>query len=42
MVALQAYVVDFTGSYLTSYFVPLVCAAYILFYALIGSKPAKK
>lgn len=42
MVAIQAYVVDLTGSYLTSYFIPLLCAAYIMFYALIGSKPAKK
>ena len=42
MVAIQAYVVDFTGSYLTSYFIPLLCAAYIMFYAFIGSKPAKK
>ena len=42
MVALQAYVVDITGSYLTSYFVPLLCAAYILFYALIGSRVSQK
>ena len=42
MVAIQAFVVDFTGSYLTSYFIPLLCAAYICFYAFIGSKPAKK
>lgn len=42
MVAIQAYVVDITGSYLTSYFIPLLCAAYIMFYAFIGSKPAKK
>ncbi|MGN0212242.1 MAG: MFS transporter [Muribaculaceae bacterium] len=42
MVAIQAFVVDWTGSYLVSYFIPLLCAAYILFYALIGSKPAKK
>ena len=42
MVAIQAYVVDLTGSYLTSYFIPLLCAAYIMFYAFIGSKPAKK
>ncbi len=38
MVALQGWVADFTGSYLTSYWVVLGCAAYILFYALIGSK----
>ena len=42
MVAIQAYVVDLTGSYLTSYFIPLLCAAYIMFYAFVGSKPAKK
>ena len=42
MVAIQAYVVDLTGSYLTSYFIPLLCAAYIMFYAFRGSKPAKK
>ena len=42
MVAIQAYVVDLTGSYLTSYFITLLCAAYIMFYAFIGSKPAKK
>ena len=42
MVAIQAFVVDWTGSYLVSYFIPLLCAAYILFYAFIGSKPAKK
>ena len=42
MVAIQAFVVDLTGSYLTSYFIPLLCAAYICFYAFIGSKPAKK
>ena len=41
MVAVQAWVVDLTGSYLTSYFVPLACAAYILFYALIGSRVSK-
>ncbi|MGM9861195.1 MAG: MFS transporter [Muribaculaceae bacterium] len=38
MVALQAKIVDLTGSYLTSYYVPLLCAAYILFYAVIGSR----
>ena len=42
MVAIQAYVVDLTGSHLPSYFIPLLCAAYIMFYAFIGSKPAKK
>uniref|UniRef100_A0AB33J7U4 MFS transporter n=2 Tax=unclassified Prevotella TaxID=2638335 RepID=A0AB33J7U4_9BACT len=35
---LQAFVADFTGSFLTSYWVVVLCAAYILFYALIGYK----
>lgn len=38
MVGIQGWVADLTGSYLTSYWVPLLCAAYILYYALIGSK----
>ena len=38
MVALQALVADVTANYLVSYFVPLACAVYILYYALIGSK----
>lgn len=42
MVAIQAYVADVTGSYLTSYWVVLFCAAYILYYALIGSKNVNK
>ena len=42
MVAVQAFVIDITGSILGSYIIPLICAGYILFYALIGSKPAKK
>lgn len=41
MVFLQAKVADSVG-YLNSYFIPLACAAYILFYALIGSRPSKK
>ena len=42
MVALQAWVVDRThGDYLISYMVPLACAAYILFYALVGSRISK-
>ena len=40
MVGLQAWVADKVGL-LMSYFIPLLCAGYILFYALIGSKPAK-
>lgn len=42
MVAIQAYVADFTGSFLTSYIVVLFCAAYILFYALAGYKNVNK
>ena len=42
MVAVQAFVIDITGSILGSYIIPLVCAGYILFYALVGSKPAQK
>ena len=38
MVALQGWIADIAGSYMTSYFVVLGSAAYILFYALIGSK----
>ena len=41
MVFVQAKVADSVG-YLLSYFIPLVCAAYILFYALIGSRPSKR
>ena len=42
MVALQGWVADLTSSYMTSYWVVLFSAAYILFYALIGSKPSAK
>ena len=38
MVGLQAWFVDVTGSYLQSYWIPVACAGYILFYALIGSR----
>lgn len=41
MVALQAVVAD-KVSILSSYWIPVACAAYILFYAVIGSKPSKK
>ena len=41
MVALQAVVAD-KVSILSSYWIPVACAAYILFYALIGSKPTKQ
>ena len=38
MVGIQGWVADLTGSYLVSYFVPLACSVYILYYALWGSK----
>ncbi|MBP5770014.1 MAG: MFS transporter [Bacteroidaceae bacterium] len=38
MVGIQGLVADWTGSYLISFWVPLLCAAYILYYALWGSK----
>lgn len=38
---IQAIVADSVG-YINSYWVVVFCAAYILFYALVGSKPAKK
>lgn len=41
LVPLQGWVADLTGSFLTSYIVVLICAAYILFYALIGSRVSK-
>ena len=41
MVGVQALVADAFG-YIASFAVVLFCAAYILFYALVGSKPAKQ
>ena len=41
MVFAQALVADALG-YINSYWVVIFCAAYILFYALVGSKPAKQ
>lgn len=38
MMAVQGWVADITGSYITSFFVPLACAVYILWFSLIGSK----
>lgn len=38
MVGLQGLVADLTCNYMTSYIVVLFCAAYILYYALIGHK----
>ena len=40
MMGIQGYVADLTN-YMTSFWVVVFCAAYILFYALVGSKPAK-
>lgn len=42
MVGLQGAVADWTGNYMTSYVVVLACAAYILFYAVAGSKNVNK
>lgn len=39
---IQAGVADWTGSYMTSYVVVLACAAYILFYSLVGYKNVNK
>lgn len=41
MMAIQAYVADLTN-YITSYWVVVFCAAYILFYALVGSRVTKR
>ena len=41
MLAIQAQVAEMAG-YMQSYWVVIFCAAYLLFYALVGSKPAKK
>lgn len=42
MVAIQAWVADVTGSFLESYWVVMFCAAYLLYYALWGSKNVNK
>ena len=42
MVGLQGLVADWSGSYMTSYIVVLFCAAYILYYALLGHKNVNK
>lgn len=39
MLAIQAWVADFAG-YINSFWVVVFCAAYLLFYALVGSRPA--
>ncbi len=41
MMAIQGAVADATN-YITSFWVVVFCAAYILFYALVGSRPTKK
>ena len=41
MVAIQGYVADVTN-YMTSYSVVVFCAAYLLFYALVGSRVTKR
>ena len=38
LIPLQGAIADASGSFLVSFAVPLVCAVYILFYALIGYK----
>ncbi len=42
LVPLQGWIADIFQSYIISFIIPLACAAYILFYALIGSRPSKK
>lgn len=41
MMAIQGYVADITD-YITSFWVVVACAAYILFYALVGSRVSKR
>ncbi len=42
LVPLQGWIADITGNYMSSYWVVVFCAAYVLFYALIGSKVSEK
>lgn len=42
LVPLQGWTADIFQSYILSFIIPLACAAYILFYALIGSRISKK
>jgi len=42
LVPLQGWFADISNSYIFSFIIPLACAAYILFYALIGSRISKK
>ena len=38
MVPLQGWIADITGYFMSSYWVVVFCSAYVLFYALVGSK----
>ena len=42
MIAIQGLVADWTGDYLISFWVPLLCALYILYYSLLGHKNVNK
>lgn len=42
LIPLQGFLADITGSFMTSYVLVLVLAAYILFYALVGSRVNKE
>ena len=42
LIPLQGAIADISGSFLVSFLVPLVCAVYILFYALVGYKNVNK
>ncbi len=42
LIPLQGWIADITGNYMSSYWVVVFCAAYVLFYALIGSKVSEK
>lgn len=42
LIPLQGWVADLTHSYMMSYFVIIVCAVYILFYAVVGSRNVNK
>lgn len=42
LVPLQGWVADISHSFMTSYIVVIICTAYILFYALVGSKNVNK
>ena len=42
MMFIQASVADFTVNYITSFWVVVFCAAYLLFYALVGSRVTKR